>query len=524
MDTVPKSQSLAMPPARIPRLRYRNPLPSASLPEPFHGSGPHPACSTQEPPVAPDPNTNLPSTLAHSPSQPAPLTSSSLASLHSSTFSGNDSKSSKKKKKTSSVLGFLSLKEPSQAALDQIVHQQRKQSSGSSTPPSGAYHASQKLPPHVPKVNSKWDGVPESVKQRHSPTSNPSIKDNRSSVSSKSSFGSHLKTTEWNHSNLSVMTDGTRNPPNSIASISVSSLPRHETAMGLGSSPSTATFPNTVRYLADGPLTPTSLHSPSFSSQMTDRSSFQSVTNRALDSPSGGRPSMDGSIHSRPHSPASSTTSADTITMDTADTIFRKMSDRPSQGGLGREAPVAELQDRFKSDIVPESHDFLFQPQPQPPPPITTRSIDLSVAYSRSSDEFIPPYSPVRPVQNFSRPTAPAAPTAPTAPTGPPPVQRNTFTASYRRAPQAPALPTLYESSLASTDGSEDDDDNGDARSIAPSTIAPSELSLHWYESPRERLGLGRRLQINDVLPWDEQRGGKVTVLTMKNSGCRSSA
>ncbi|EUC30963.1 hypothetical protein COCCADRAFT_7085 [Bipolaris zeicola 26-R-13] len=496
-----------MPPARIPRLRYRNPLPSASLPKSFHGSGPHPAYSTQEPPVAPDPNSNLPSTLAPSPSQPALVTSSSLASLHSSTSSsGNDSKSSKKKKKTSSVLGFLSLKEPSQAALDQIVQQQRKQNSGSSTPPSATYHASQKLPPHVPKVNSKWDGVPESVKQRHSPTSNPSTKDNRSSVSSKSSFGSHLKTRQWNHSDLSIMTDGTRNPPNSIASVSVSNLPRHETATGLGSSPSTATFPNASPYLADGPLTPTSLHSPSFSTQMADRSNFQSTTNRPLDSPSGSRPSMDGSIHSRPHSPASSTTSADTITMDTADTIFRKMNDRPSQGTLGREAPVAELQDRSKPDIVPESHDFLFQPQPQPSPAINTRSIDLSVAYSRSSDEFIPPYSPVRPVQNFSRPTAPAAPTAPT---GPPPVQRNTFMAPYRRPPQAPALPTLYESSLASTDESEDDDDNGDARSIAPSTIAPSELSLHWYESPRERLGLGRRLQINDVLPWDEQRGGK---------------
>lgn len=500
MDAVPKSQSLAMPPARIPRLRYRNPLPSASLPKSFHGSGPHPAYSTQEPPVAPDPTSNLPSTLAHSPSQPAPLTSSSLASLHSSTSSGNDSKSSKKKKKTSSVLGFLSLKEPSQAALDHIVQQQRKQNSGSSTPPSAAYHTGQKLPPYVPKVNSKWDGVPESVKQRDSPTSSPSIKDNRSSVSSKSSFDSHLKTTQWNHSNLSVMTDGTRNPPNSIASVSVSNLPRHETAMGLGSSPSTATFPNVGPYLADGPLTPTSLHSPSFSTQMADRSNLQSTRNRALDSLSDGRPSMDESIHSRPHSPASSTTSADTITMDTADTIFRKMNDRPSQGGLGREAPVAELQDRSKPDIVPESHDFLFQPQPQPPPAINTRNIDLSVAYSRPSDEFIPPYSPVRPVQNFSRPTAP---------TGPPPVQRNTFMTPYRRTPQAPALPTLYESSLASTNESEDDDDNGDARSIAPSTIAPSELSLHWYESPRERLGLGRRLQINDVLPWDEQRGGK---------------
>jgi hypothetical protein len=65
----------------------------------------------------------------------------------------------------------------------------------------------------------------------------------------------------------------------------------------------------------------------------------------------------------------------------------------------------------------------------------------------------------------------------------------------------------LYEASLASTDDFQNDrDDDDDSYSIAPSTIAPSELSMHWYESPRERLGLGRRLQINDVSPWEEQR------------------
>jgi hypothetical protein len=77
----------------------------------------------------------------------------------------------------------------------------------------------------------------------------------------------------------------------------------------------------------------------------------------------------------------------------------------------------------------------------------------------------------------------------------------------YRRTPSAPALPTLYEASLASTDDAEEHDEDDDSYSIAPSTIAPSELSKHWYESPRERLGLGRRLQINDISPWDEQRG-----------------
>ena len=37
-------------------------------------------------------------------------------------------------------------------------------------------------------------------------------------------------------------------------------------------------------------------------------------------------------------------------------------------------------------------------------------------------------------------------------------------------------------------------------------TMIHIRLHKHWYESPRERLGLGRRLQINDVSPWGEER------------------
>jgi len=177
--------------------------------------------------------------------------------------------------------------------------------------------------------------------------------------------------------------------------------------------------------------------------------------------------------------------------MDTADTIFRKLNDRSSPGALGKEIQITEFQERYRPDIVPESHDFLFQPQPT----VEIRNNNSPTTYNHVPDEFIPQYAPARPVQNFSRPT------------GPPPVQRNTFMPPYRRTPSGPALPTLYESSIAGTEECDDNDEDDDTRSIAPSTIAPSELSLHWYESPRERLGLGRRLQINDVLPWDEKRG-----------------
>jgi hypothetical protein len=71
-------------------------------------------------------------------------------------------------------------------------------------------------------------------------------------------------------------------------------------------------------------------------------------------------------------------------------------------------------------------------------------------------------------------------------------------------------LPTLYEASLASNDSGDSDetvqdDQDDDSYSVTPSTIAPSELSAHWHESPRERLGLGGRLRMDAALPWEGQ-------------------
>ena len=65
--------------------------------------------------------------------------------------------------------------------------------------------------------------------------------------------------------------------------------------------------------------------------------------------------------------------------------------------------------------------------------------------------------------------------------------------------------------SVHSAESDETIQDNGDAEtrsiapSVAPSTIAPSVLSAHWHDSPRERLGLGGRLRMNAELPWEGQ-------------------
>ncbi|EDU51004.1 predicted protein [Pyrenophora tritici-repentis Pt-1C-BFP] len=458
------------PPARMPKLKYRNLVPTdskafVSLPI-SHRLGPHSTFS-QEPPTTTDTNAQT-STIFHPSFDTTSLTSSSLASITPSRSSSNDSKSSKKKKKSSSVLGFLSLKEPSQVALEQFAEQQRKQNAaaGRTSPQSGisTNFVGQKLPPTVPKVNSKWDGVPEVFKQNRNITSSGPTKDNRN-LSSRGSPSSPLKVAPWNDSGFSILTDGTRNPPNSVASASISNLNNQ-----FGSSLSTTDLPDISYHAPEAPLASSPIQ------ETEDQSPI-----RISDSTSSHRPSMDEMIDSRPHSPASSTTSADTVVMDTADAIFRKLNDRPMHGE--------------NTSNVPESHDFLFQPQPG----VERRNSEpLMRSESPFAQSSIPHYSPSKNIQNFSRPM------------GPPPVQR--FAPPYKRTPSVPTLPTLYEASMASTEDlaqdyeDDDNDDNEDSYSIAPSTIAPSELSKHWYKSPRERLGLGRRLQINDVLPWDEPK------------------
>ncbi|KAL8994001.1 MAG: hypothetical protein Q9169_005916 [Polycauliona sp. 2 TL-2023] len=73
------------------------------------------------------------------------------------------------KKKSSSVFKFFSVKEPSTQAFEAYQEQMKKRG----TTQAGRANAvglpgvsSAKLPPTVPKVNSKWDGVPQPAKEK----------------------------------------------------------------------------------------------------------------------------------------------------------------------------------------------------------------------------------------------------------------------------------------------------------------------------------------------------------------------
>jgi hypothetical protein len=481
--------SVQSPPARIPKLKYRNPLPAGqTLP-----SLDDRRCTNNLPCDADSPPLTPASIALSSHGRPsldtASSTSASLASTASSVASSDDSRSSKKKKKAGSVFGFLSLKEPSQVAFEQYAEAQRKlalekgSSSPSTSTSSSTNYASKKLPGNIPKVNSKWDGVPDSIKNRHAKAS-PLTK-NRHSVMSQDSNMSHSTVLPRNVSRASVMTDGTRNPPNSVASpaASVSGLSIDQDFRSTSPTPSTNDLSETSFYFPEPTDCDASVTQP-LQPQTYHPSTIESP-------PRSAQPSFDFSSPSdqvpglRPDSPASSTSSADTVVRDTADVIFKKLNDQP-QKSFWEDAHAVQPHDEVNI-AVPESHDFLFDDllpsdTPQSNSPMTTPPLSH--------------YAPARPVHNFSRPISLGDLSAP---------PRSKRTVSYRRTPISSGLPTLYEASVTSLHSDEkvQDDAHAETRSIAPSTVAPSIMSAHWHDSPRERLGLGGRIRMDAATPWE---------------------
>lgn len=169
---------------RVPKLAFRNRLSgkrddeswskssalsaseSASQLEQSHDSEPSPElCGVMDR----ERNPSFPSTIPHDDSSiaqsgPYPRTSSTAY-----TITPNPSAKDMKRKKRNSLLGRLSLKEPSTSAFEKFAKQQQKQAAskgGRMTAVGLPGISSQKMPPDVPKVNSKWDGLPSPVTEK----------------------------------------------------------------------------------------------------------------------------------------------------------------------------------------------------------------------------------------------------------------------------------------------------------------------------------------------------------------------
>ncbi|KAF1951835.1 hypothetical protein CC80DRAFT_552908 [Byssothecium circinans] len=488
---------LAARPPRIPKLTYRNPCPvEDSTPTPSSPQTPTDAAVSGPFAVQRTPTSTTDS--AEPSIRPRSFASSSASSLASSNDSASKgSKTSSTKKKKNAMLGFLTMKEPSLAALEQFAKSQSEQLASKSASSANTvglqYIAAQKLPSNVPKVNSKWDGIPEAVKSaRHSTSSTK-----RTSSSSQRERPTHIHGSALNTSAYSVASNVSRGPPPSFASAvdvserqhldplenpppnspSETSLPEmtcffdDDSAMMSGALPA----PETGLKPGPAPMYPWSPPAPPSGVDVGDTSPFPETKTEEP---------MDEGVDTK------------------ADAILKRL--RGNQGFLAGEATEVKLPGETDDrDAVPDTHGFLFGFESAEEP--RTRSMSSSTSTSSISSSIVLTPSAPSPAQdpqfvdwqartspnNFSRPR---------------PFQIASF------QPASSVLPTLYEVSIASTEtvteatASTSPRNSIDTVSVIESvaeSLTPSEMSASWYRSPKERLGLGSRVSKSAALPWE---------------------
>ncbi|KAH7124085.1 hypothetical protein B0J11DRAFT_436348 [Dendryphion nanum] len=481
------------PHVRVPKLAYRNPLPadqtslsscksstSETLPSSPEDAEFRLSASTS----------NFSSVLDHPSFEVRSVTSSSLASDASS--SSKESKATKKKK-AGSVLGFLTLKEPSQSAFEQYAEQERKKAAGKGgkNSPVASAHSSiisaKKLPPNIPKVNSKWDGIPESVKAaKDSPS-----KKRYSNLSQSTTIRSGVP----NPSVFSLASNTSHGPPNSLASGASSLLDEPYDPSSRSFIPSTSSLPEMTYFFPDNGNPSGML--PGSSVELSPQSPHTaSSASRSIDSTSSRTSTIDESAIIALTTPPLLTNPTSDVHAE-AKELYRKLS---TKGFLAGEAQEYKLPDEDNdSDASGEdTHDFLFA---------TPTQVSVKDAPLLASDRA----GGIITKKNFSRPLS--------NPNSQPPTSSPSSYARPALRNSVSRLPTLYEASITSVDTNAtitettidtttmetDTTDIADTfyRSASIDSFTPSEMSASWYRSPRERLGLGGRVRKTDVLPWE---------------------
>ena len=176
----------------------------------------------------------------------------------------------KKEKKGGSFFNFLSVKEPSAQAFEDYQNQMRKKTQGRKGRPSAVGMpgvSSAKLPPTVPKVNTRWDGVPQALKEKEKEKDKP--KDpQRLSVSAESkkatpSRPGQLSRSGTSHSASSTSSGnrlaeiyGWSTPSSSSGSLAKDFALEHNKPK---KTPSTTTLPETTLFATHPRLPPRSM-------------------------------------------------------------------------------------------------------------------------------------------------------------------------------------------------------------------------------------------------------------------------
>ena len=468
-----------------------------------------------------------------------------------------DGKVLQAKKKKSGVFGFLTLKEPSTSAWEEFAETQKKaaaakkrESGGKATTTSALGVSSQKLPNHVPKVNSKWDGLPETAKRKME-AQRERERANRSSVFSA------VSTRQSVRSGGSSFSDSTQSPRRTYGSLSsrpqslgilASRSQRLSTQSGSSSQPSRdsnlpqPTPPNAIHpALREHPVqelpsrhSETFLHPPSpppiqrqpgspddVPEELPALEDYEALshvlyTTSPEKSPLTPLTPPPFEIPKPPSEDTLGVTAATSIageyitngTFWNSDTETEDMPIKKSAVSVPRSSYVLTWQQ--SEAAIPEDDE------PSPPPsrdeqmsdwPLRTKKVmprptplERAALHSYQPSTASVPSRMDSTTSRFSTATGTTATTmlSPTFSTN------TMLTEDDTSRPSTAASTTTAHQMYDLSPIRSNSDGSICAPSIAPST-APSELSVRWTMSPTERLGLGAKVRKGnaDVLPWE---------------------
>lgn len=424
------------------------------------------------------------------------------------------------RKKRNSVLGFLSLKEPSSVALEEFAQQQKK-AAAAKGPRATAVGlpgvSTQKLPDHVPKVNSKWDGLPEDGKQADQ---------QKTSQSKRLSMISNT-TRKSQNSISSVFSDGRKSPrltvgsltsrPQSLAvthkrsyrgsvtssSSSEASL-RTERAMTSALQPAVLAERPTSTFLArDQPASPTA--SPP---EVPLVSTLERAPGPTHTLHTSGLDYSDKIVLEPPLEPPNVVSLPQVVPSDGNRTLWYSDTDADDSvdvisSGHGVLAPpsviywtptkvplIGQILEEDESDEV-EVSDW-----PLPAARIEMPAASTREARAQDTTSSGTPTLHSHVSESRSSTTSHATDTTLTTVT---PSRISTTLSEAPTETSPPSSPGSIARPFPRADLAK-------VESNSDHSIAPSIMSAQWRQSPKQRLGLGSKLKRSEVLPWESEK------------------
>ena len=450
---------------------------------------------------------------------------------------GKDGAQGQAKKKKNGMFGFLTLKEPSTLALEQFAEQQRAAAKAKGTRPSAtaAANLTKRLPDHVPKVNSKWDGLPEEARNKAAEQKRMSKRESTLTTTGGQSYRSKNSSSESAQSAQSV-----RHPFGSISSRpeSLGTPPRSRTGSSQSvpqieprrspeySRPAPVQVHPALRELDSDKELHTFLHPPTpppnlselAASANTSRPDYSDLpelagyeaaayfTTSAEQSPL--TPPASDPTGQIPralalHLPAVPSDSQGTVwysDTDNEDVVAVSSSGQAQSGivqqSLAKTPAMYHITETDSEDSDSEDSDKGEWPlRNTADPSARLETVDTSAHWHRA------PMPVELPTVRYSMSSNRSSETAPT-------VMSPIFSTFGSEATPPSTADSQGPSQMdrPTSPQRSNSDSSITAPSVAPS-LAPSAMSAQWNMSPKERLGLGGKvMRKSEVLPWETQQ------------------